>query len=269
MHETPYRSQFPLLTPSRDINWYILHVFRLQFIICSCNDRLPPVRRYTQTQWKELRGFLKRGIRNISTDGAKGFWLHVDTKPVREDVARCTDELPLCLTPKIISGDMLSQYSKDLIQELNYKLPKNNKKLIACHEGQRNMLVALPFLQLLMELGLEVGRIHNVYCFSQSRYLQPFIQRNVDMRNKFSCKIRSTIFKAASNCISGKFLQSPTTYGESYYFVNNKKGLTTRFPCNKDVGINLHLHVITGKLCVCVCVCVCVWVCVCQREHSL
>ncbi|MPC33550.1 hypothetical protein E2C01_026905 [Portunus trituberculatus] len=46
----------------------------------------------------EVDEFLEFGIDSHATDGDLGYWLDLDTHEVSEDLARRTDEFPLCLT---------------------------------------------------------------------------------------------------------------------------------------------------------------------------
>ncbi|MPC53995.1 hypothetical protein E2C01_047900 [Portunus trituberculatus] len=50
----------------------------------------------------EVAEFLEVGIDSHATDRDLGYWIHLDTHDVSEDVARRTDEFPLCLTHSIL-----------------------------------------------------------------------------------------------------------------------------------------------------------------------
>ena len=180
-----------------------------------------PVGNFTKLTSQELETFLEIGISHHPTDGDKGYWLHVDTKDVSPEVARRTDDFPLCLSHLNITDAYLSPYSRELLQREGRKLPKSNSKLIASHKGLTDHLISLPLLQLLLELGLELQTIHAVYKYDQSQFLKPFIEGNVSRRKQETCTTKSRIFKLMSNAVYGRTLLSETKYGEKHTLVRD------------------------------------------------
>ena len=61
---------------------------------------------------REMYEFLEVGIMNHATDGNTGYWLHLDTRQIADDVARATDEFPLALTHMNITEDIISPHSR-------------------------------------------------------------------------------------------------------------------------------------------------------------
>ena len=104
----------------------------------------------------EMDDFLEVGIANHATDGDVGYWLHLDTRDVSPEVARVTDEFPLCLTHMTITENYISPYSKRLLEVKGRKLGGKNRKLVASHKGLKDHLISLELLQLLISLGLEI-----------------------------------------------------------------------------------------------------------------
>ena len=180
-----------------------------------------PVGNITKLSSQELESFLETGISNHPTDGEVGYWLHIDTKDVCPDVAKRTDDFPLCLQHLNIKDAYLSPYSRDLLRREGRRLPKSNTKLIASHKGLTDHLISLPLLQLLMELGLELQTIHAVYKYNQSQFLKSFIEGNVNRRKQESCTIKSRIFKLMSNAVYGRTLLSETKYAEKHTLVTD------------------------------------------------
>jgi len=171
---------------------------------------------------REMDEFLKVGIMNHATDGDTGYWLHLDTRDIAEDVARATDEFPLCLTHMNITEDVLSPHSQRLLEGEGRKLAKKNRKLVASHRGLKDHLISLDLLQLLTSLGLEIQCIHGIYSYRQSQYLKPFIERNVNQRSQETCKIKSRIFKLMSNAVYGRSMLSEVRYGLQQKYVTRK-----------------------------------------------
>ena len=105
---------------------------------------------------REIDEFLEVGIMNHATDGNTGYWLHLDTRQIADDVARATDEFPLALTHKNITEDIISHHSRRLLAEEGRRIPTQNRKLVASHLGLKDHLISLDLLQLLLFLGLEI-----------------------------------------------------------------------------------------------------------------
>ena len=120
----------------------------------------------------EVDDFMSVGIENHSIEGDDGYWILCDIAPIHPDVARRTDELPLILKHKIITEEDLSPYNLDYLNSENMKVPKQSRKLVATHEGNKNVLHTLKLLQLLIELGAVVEQVHTVYKYSQNNYLK-------------------------------------------------------------------------------------------------
>ena len=170
----------------------------------------------------EMKKFLDVGIENHEVEGEYGYWIYCDMKPIRPDVARKTDELPLTLTHKIIEHEDLSPYNQDYLFMENRKNPKKNKKLVASHEEHKLVLHTLKFLQLLLDLGAEVDKVHAVYRYKQTKYLEPFIQGNVEARKNSISKYKQSAFKCISNSIFGKTLLNPLKRNEKTHIVTTQ-----------------------------------------------
>ncbi|XP_069161320.1 uncharacterized protein [Procambarus clarkii] len=175
----------------------------------ACMTELLPrggIRKLTHDERDVL---LEQGLENIPCDGSKGYWVLCDTLQVRPEVARYTDELPLVLSHTCITEEHISPYSKNILTEESRGLPKNNTKLIASHLPQKDYLVSLDLLQLLMRIGLEVAKVHDIYEFEQESYLKDFIETNVRERASTKCaikkgfqtRIKLYIWKESHRCI--------------------------------------------------------------------
>ena len=137
--------------------------------------------------------FFQGGVMNHRTDRDRGYWLHLDTLDISAEVAWAADEFPLCLTHMNITQDLLSPYSKTLMESEGRKSSHKNYKLVASHQGLKDQLIALDLLQLLM-LGLEIQCVHAVYSFHQSQFLKLFIEKNVSQR------VQESHLQAAIKC---------------------------------------------------------------------
>nr|XP_027209340.1 uncharacterized protein LOC113802890 [Penaeus vannamei] len=91
----------------------------------------------------------------------------------------------------------------------NRRLPRKNQKLVASHLPQKDHLILLKHLQLLIDLGVEVERVSDVYEFSQREFLSPFIHENIKARREATDKAQQLCFKTLSNSVFGRCLMNP------------------------------------------------------------
>ncbi|XP_069194044.1 uncharacterized protein [Procambarus clarkii] len=189
----------------------------------ACMTELLPRGGIRKLSHDERDVLLERGLENIPCDGSKGYWVLCDTLQVRPEVARYTDELPLVLSHTCITEEHISPYSKNILTEESRGLPKNNTKLIVSHLPQKDYLVSLDLLQLLMRIGLEVAKVHDIYEFEQESYLKDFIETNVRERASTKCAIKKKAFKLVSNSIYGKSLTDVSKYGNKHYLVTDRR----------------------------------------------
>ncbi|XP_069176845.1 uncharacterized protein [Procambarus clarkii] len=184
---------------------YILYL-DFNGLYATCMTELLPQGGIRKLSAAECNDWLQQGLENTACDGDKGYWVMCDTKHVAPEVARYTDDLPLTLSHANISTDLLSDYSKHILNTEDRKLSKKNNKLIASHLPQKDYLVSLDLLQMLMKLGLEVAKVNAVYEFRQSKYLKEFVETNARERANTPCAIKGKAFKLVSNAIYDKSL---------------------------------------------------------------
>ncbi|XP_069160116.1 uncharacterized protein [Procambarus clarkii] len=193
---------------------YILYL-DFNDLYATCMTELLPQGGIRKLSAAECDDWLQQGLENIACDGDKGYWVMCDTKHVAPEVARYTDDplQPLTLSYANISTDLLSDYNKHILNTEDRKLPKKNNKLIASHLPQKDYLVSLDLLQMLIKLGLKVAKVNAVYEFQQSKYLKEFVGTNARERSNTPCAIEGKAFKLVSNAIYGKSLTN-VHYGD-------------------------------------------------------
>ncbi|XP_069950770.1 uncharacterized protein [Cherax quadricarinatus] len=216
----------PLINPNFDVESGMgTHILYLDFnsLYASAMVEALPQNGIRKLSNDEKNAFLDVGLSNVSCEGQKGYWIECDTKHISPEVARLTDELPLILSHMNISAEMLSPYCESILKNEGRKIPKSNGKLVGSHLPQKNYLISLELLQLLLELGLEVEKVHTIYEYTQTKFLEPFISTNIAQRTATRCPIKSKAFKLTNNAIYGKSLLNITKYAEKYRYINNEK----------------------------------------------
>ncbi|XP_069177817.1 uncharacterized protein [Procambarus clarkii] len=183
---------------------------------------------------KEL--FVEKGLENHSCKSTKGYWILCDTKQVSPHVAQETDELPLVLAHRNVQREIISEYSNRILESNSCELPKKNKKLVASHLPQKNYLVSLDLLQLLMKLGLEVECVHAVYEFTKLKVFENF-NTNINQRIEATDKEKCSALNYVNSLIFDKSLMNINKYSHCHDFVANENKFLNfaRNPCTKWV----------------------------------
>ena len=177
------------------------------------------IRKLTQ---HEEKSFLEQGFLNHDATQNVGYWILCDIRPRNCEIARSTDELPLCLNHHTVTGAQISPYTRSVAErERRNKIP-TVKKLIASHLPQQNYLISLRNLQLLIRLGLEVEKVHCVYQYAQKSFLKDFITKNIELRRKATCPITALSFKLINNAIYGKFLMDVRRYSLVFSYCTDR-----------------------------------------------
>ena len=160
-------------------------------------------------------------IDSVNTDGDKCYACLVDYC-IPDNVKEETDDLPLSIHHKIVTENDVSDYTKNLMKELNSKLPKQ-KTLVADHSPQNSHLISLVFLQLLMSLGLQVTKIRRIFEFKQDFIFKSFIEKNINLRKNAENYWTKNLFKLMSNAIYGKTLFNPRKNELKTKLINSKE----------------------------------------------
>jgi hypothetical protein len=138
------------------------------------------------------------------------------------DIARQTDDLPLGLSHKTPLKTELSPFTIDLIDKSGLRSYKRHPKLIACHDDKTNYLILLDLLQLYLNLGAVLNKIHKIYRFNQSAIFKDFIIKNNTLRTKATSPAEKDFFKLLSNSLYGKCLENPQKRSEVFRVINSE-----------------------------------------------
>nr|XP_027227780.1 uncharacterized protein LOC113819787 [Penaeus vannamei] len=193
--------------PQKESSTYILYLDFNSLYATVMSEKLPygNIRKLPPREKSE---FIASGLTNHDESGDVGHWVVADLR-VPPEVARKTDDLPLLIHHMNIRNQDISPYNKQLLASQNRRLPRKNQKLVASHLPQKDHLILLKHLQLLIDLGVEVERVSDVYEFSQREFLSPFIHENIKARREATDKAQQLCFKTLSNSVFGRCLMNP------------------------------------------------------------
>ena len=143
-------------------------------------------------------------LQNISKDSKKGYILEVDLEYPRElhDSHNC---YPLAPLHKKIQKEELSPYSQRLWKELNGENQGViTEKLILTLANKEHYILHYRNLQLYVELGMSVKKIHRILEFDQSPWLRGYIEFNSSRRKECLDDFHKDFYKLMNNSVFGE-----------------------------------------------------------------
>ena len=150
-------------------------------------------------------------INSISEDSPTGYILEVDISTPKKHHKKLSD-YPLAPIKKTVNGAQLSKYQRDILKQLGkdekkIEELKSAEKLILDFAPKKKYAVHYRNLQLYIDLGMKVTKIHRVLSFQQKPWLAPYIEANTEMRKKASNEFEKNFFKLMNNAFFGKTME--------------------------------------------------------------
>ena len=181
---------------------------------------------YGGFEWvKNVENITEKWIEAVNPDGDTGYVLEVDLN-YPENIKNETSDLPLAPTHENIVKEQLSPYMKDVMSRL--QIPENSlkgRRLCLTQENKTHYVVHIRNLQLYLELGLQLGKVHKALKFKQKPWLKDFILQQVENRKKAQNKVLSQYYKLVINAVFGfslhrKRLQTKTELTFDPYYAS-------------------------------------------------
>ena len=95
----------------------------------------------------------------------------------------------------------------DTKNRLNGKTRVKSKKLIADLNSKKRYIVHYKLLKYALKSGLILKDVHSAVEFQQKAWLKPYIDNNMNMRNKSVDEFEKNFYKLKNNAIYGKMLE--------------------------------------------------------------
>ena len=174
-------------------------------------------------KWLTKQQIDKLHIINIANDNPIGYILEVDLD-YPSHLHDYHNDLPLAPEKVKLTEDCLSDFSKQLLKDLNIKYTPC-EKLIPTLNNKKNYVVHYVALKTYIQLGLVVTKVHKCLSFSQSAFFKQYIEKNTKLRSQSKDKFSVSFYKLMNNTIYGKALQNNRKRC-NFKLISNDKMLT-------------------------------------------
>ena len=123
------------------------------------------------------------------------------------DLHEIHNDYPVAPEKLKVSKDMLSEYCIKISKQ--YGIPTGvATKLIPTLNNKKEYVIHYRNLQLYMELGLKVTKVHRALKFKQSPWLKQYIDFNTNKRKVAKTSFEKDFFKLMNNSIFGKTMEN-------------------------------------------------------------
>ena len=139
-------------------------------------------------------------------DSKKGLILEVDLD-YPEDLHDLHNDYPLAPEKIKTTEDMLSEYSKEIAKKYGISTGLVHK-LIPTLRKKEKYVLHYRNLQLYLNLGLKLKKIHRVLEFNQSSWLKQYIDFNTVKRTNAKNSFEKDFFKLMNNSVFGKTMEN-------------------------------------------------------------
>jgi len=149
---------------------------------------------------------IEKLLSNYTEDSDKGIILEVDLEYPKE-LHNLHNDYPCALEKKIITDDMLSDYARKIKEEHSISSGKVPKLVTTLLDKEKDVS-HYRNLQLYLQLGNRIKKIHRVLEFDQSAWLKKYIDFNTEMRKNAKNSFEKDFFKLMNNSVFGKTMEN-------------------------------------------------------------
>ena len=150
-----------------------------------------------------------------------GLILEVDLEYPKE-LHDLHNDYPIAPEKVKVSNDMLSAYCKKIAKKYNISTGLV-KKLIPTLIDKKEYVLHYRNLQLYLNLGLKIKKIHRVLKFDQSPWLKQYIDFNTEKRKHAENTFEKDFFKLMNNSVFGKTMENIRKRVDIKLVTNEKK----------------------------------------------
>ena len=157
-------------------------------------------------RWMKQKQIDKIDLVKYKEDSKKGLILEVNLEYPKE-LHDLHNDYPLGAEKVKVTKDMLSGYCKRIAGKYNISTGLVSK-LIPTLNNKEKYVIHYRNLQLYIDLGLKVTKIHRVLEFNQSPWLKQYIDFNTEKRKNAKNAFEKDFFKLMNNSVFGKTMEN-------------------------------------------------------------
>ena len=157
-------------------------------------------------KWMTEKQINKINLAQYNENSEKGFIIEVDLEYPKE-LHNLHNDYPLAAERVCVNKDMLSEYCKKIATKYNISTGPVHK-LIPTLSNKEKYVLHYRNLQLYLDLGLKVNKVHRVLEFNQSPWLKQYIDFNTQKRTQAKNSFEKDFFKLMNNSVFGKTMEN-------------------------------------------------------------
>ena len=139
-------------------------------------------------------------------DSKKGLILEVDLEYPQE-LHDMHNDYPICPERDKVSNDVLSGYCKKIAEKYKISIGLVSKLILTLRD-KKEYVLHYRNLQLYLDLGLKIKKIHRVLKFDQSSWLKQYIDFSTEKQKHAKNSFKKDFFKLMNNSVFSKTMEN-------------------------------------------------------------
>ena len=172
-------------------------------------------------KWMSDKEIKRIDLGKYKADGKKGLILEVDLEYPQE-LHDLHNDYSLAPEKTKVSSGMLSEYCKKITDKYKISIGLVNK-LIPTLRDKTKYVLHCRNLQLYLDLGLKITKVHRVLKFDQSPWLKQYIDFNTEKRKHAKNTLEKDFFKLMNNSVFGRTMENLRKRVDVKLVTNEKK----------------------------------------------
>ena len=172
-------------------------------------------------KWMTDKEISKINLGKYKAGGKKGLILEVDLEYPQE-LHDIHNDYPVAPEKVKVSNNMLSTYCKKIAEKYNISVGLVSK-LIPTLRDKKEYVLHYRNLQLYLDLGLKIKKVHRVLKYDQSPWLKQYIDFNTEKRKHTKNSFEKDFFKLMNNSVFGKTMENLRKQVDVRPVTNEKK----------------------------------------------